>query len=75
MVNTFLPWPDEQKTAKSLDNKRLGKQRVEGLQILRANLGLTKGWRNHPKCKLHGNHSNSGFRNTRIKEANTIFKN
>ena len=56
MVNTFLPWPDEIKTAKSLDNKRLGKQRVEALQILRANLGLTKGWRNHPAAVMWRGH-------------------
>lgn len=56
MVNTFLPWPDIQKTAQSLDNKRLGKQRVEALQILRANLGLTKGWRNHPAAVMWRGH-------------------
>lgn len=56
MVNTFLPWPDHVKTAKSLDNKRLGKQRVEGLQILRVNLGLTKGWRNHPAAVMWRKH-------------------
>lgn len=56
MVNTFLPWPDEVKTAKSLDNKRLGKQRVEALQILRANLGLTIGWRNHPAAVMWRRH-------------------
>lgn len=56
MVNTFLPWPDEVKTAKSLDNKRLGKQRVEALQILKANLGLTKGWRNHPAAVMWRDH-------------------
>lgn len=31
-----------------LDNKRLGKQRVEAYQITRVLKGLTKGWRNHP---------------------------
>ena len=56
MVNTFLPWPDMQRTAKSLDNKRLGKQRVEALQILRANLGLTSGWRNHPAAVMWRGH-------------------
>jgi hypothetical protein len=56
MVNTFLPWPDMTKTAKSLDNRRLGKQRVEALQILRANLGLTKGWRNHPAAVMWRGH-------------------
>jgi hypothetical protein len=52
MVNTFLPWPDYTDTAKALDSKRLGKQRVEALQILRANLGLTQGWRNHPAAVM-----------------------
>jgi hypothetical protein len=56
MVNTFLPWPDAEKSAKSLDNKRLGKQRVEALQILRANLGLTVGWRNHPAAVMWRGH-------------------
>lgn len=56
MVNTFLPWPDLQKSAQALDNKRLGKQRVEALQILRANLGLTKGWRNHPAAVMWRGH-------------------
>jgi hypothetical protein len=31
-----------------LDNKRLGKQRVEALQILNTLSGKSKGWRNHP---------------------------
>lgn len=48
MVNTFLPHPDYVKSAKDLDNKRLGKQRVEAYQILKANLGFTQGWKNHP---------------------------
>jgi len=56
MVNTFLPWPDMKRTAQSLDNKRLGKQRVEALQILRANLGLTKGWVNHPAAVMWRGH-------------------
>lgn len=56
MVNTFLPWPDLERSAKALDNKRLGKQRVEALQILRANLGLTKGWRNHPAAVMWRGH-------------------
>ena len=42
--------------SKSLDNKRLGKQRVEALQILRANLGLTKGWVNHPAAVMWRGH-------------------
>lgn len=36
--------------AKVLDNKRLGKQRVEAMQIYRILVGLDEGksWRNHP---------------------------
>lgn len=59
MVNTFLPYPDYAKTAASLDNKRLGKQRVEALQILRVNLGYTKGWRNHPAAVMWRGHEGS----------------
>ena len=45
---TFLPFPDFTRSAQCLDSKRLGKQRVECLQILHANLAITEGWRNHP---------------------------
>lgn len=47
-MQTFLPYPDFTESAQALDYKRLGKQRVEAWQILRALQGLTKGWRNHP---------------------------
>lgn len=47
-MQTFLPYADFDQSAKILDNKRLGKQRVEVKQIYRALLGETKGWRNHP---------------------------
>lgn len=33
-MQTFLPWPDYWKSAQCLDRQRLGKQRVENLQIL-----------------------------------------
>lgn len=39
-MNTFLPYADFQKSAQCLDNKRLGKQRVEAWQIY---LTLKKG--------------------------------
>jgi hypothetical protein len=52
MVNTFLPFSDYDKSAEALDIKRLGKQRVEALQILKANLGKTQGWRNHPAAVM-----------------------
>lgn len=51
-MNTFLPYADFTKSAKCLDRQRLGKQRVEIYQILRALHGETKGWVNHPATKI-----------------------
>ncbi|MEH1015273.1 MSMEG_6728 family protein [Micromonospora sp. CPCC 206060] len=51
-MQTFLPYPDFVASARSLDQRRLGKQRVETIQVLR---GLTRpgyGWRNHPAVKM-----------------------
>nr|MDO8084369.1 pyrimidine dimer DNA glycosylase/endonuclease V [Candidatus Sigynarchaeum springense]MDO8118573.1 pyrimidine dimer DNA glycosylase/endonuclease V [Candidatus Sigynarchaeota archaeon] len=48
---TFITGFDMEESARHLDSKRLGKQRVEALQILRANLSLSKGWKNHPVTK------------------------
>lgn len=53
-MNTFLPYPDYVQSAECLDTKRLGKQRVEVLQILRTLLGLSDGWKNHPAVKMWG---------------------
>jgi hypothetical protein len=65
VVNTFVPWPDLQRSAEALDDKRLGKQRVEALQILRANLGLTKGWRNHPAAVMWRGHEGYLYKYTK----------
>lgn len=51
-MQTFLPYPDFAKSASCLDNKRLGKQRVECLQILKALSDPTYGWQNHPAVKM-----------------------
>lgn len=51
-MQTFLPLPSFQDSAKILDNKRLGKQRVECKQILRALLREVEGWKNHPATKM-----------------------
>lgn len=53
-MQTFLPYNDFYRSGKSLDNKRLGKQRVEVLQMLNKIHGLTKGsgWTNHPCTKM-----------------------
>src|SRR4051794_19519850 len=47
-MQTFLPYPDFERTARVLDNKRLGKQRVETIQVLRALTRPGYGWANHP---------------------------
>jgi hypothetical protein len=47
-VQTFLPYPSFRRTAACLDYRRLGKQRVESVQILAACRHATIGWRNHP---------------------------
>ncbi|MFV2099582.1 MSMEG_6728 family protein [Micromonospora sp. LOL_024] len=51
-MQTFLPYPDFLASADVLDQRRLGKQRVEAIQVLR---GLTRpgyGWRNHPAVRM-----------------------
>lgn len=54
-MQTFLPYPDINESFRVLDNKRLGKQRVEAYQIISAITGRPKldgtpykGWLNHP---------------------------
>ena len=47
-MQTFLPYPDFGRSARALDDRRLGKQRVEALQILRALTYPTYGWKSHP---------------------------
>lgn len=64
-MQTFLPYEDFRLSAKALDYKRLGKQRVECKQLLES-LGFTvrdgqlwpspatagRGWANHPAAKM-----------------------
>ena len=45
-MQTFLPYPSFRKSAAILDSKRLGKQRVECLQLIRGQ------WINHPASKM-----------------------
>ena len=51
-MQTFLPYPSFAQSARCLDNKRLGKQRVECLQILRALTLPSYGWQNHPAVRM-----------------------
>lgn len=48
ILNTFLPYEDFTQSARVLDTSRLGKQRVETLQILKALADPAYGWQNHP---------------------------
>jgi hypothetical protein len=51
-VQTFLPYPSFEETARVLDTRRLGKQRVETLQIVRALTRPGNGWRHHPAVRM-----------------------
>jgi hypothetical protein len=53
-MQTFLPYPSFYDSLKVLDNKRLGKQRLEAMQLVNSTLKLAAdpnakvGWANHP---------------------------
>jgi hypothetical protein len=51
-MQTFLPYPDFARSAAVLDPPRLGKQRVETLQVLRGLTVAGYGWRHHPAVKM-----------------------
>lgn len=55
-MQTFLPHADFALSVAALDNKRLGKQRVEAWQIYRTLTGVTKGWANHPAVRMWCGH-------------------
>jgi hypothetical protein len=50
-MQTFVPYDDYYKIGRSLDNKRLGKQRVEAMQILNC-LYKPNRWQNHPAVRM-----------------------
>lgn len=50
-MQTFLPYPSFEESARVLDYRRLGKQRVECLQILTA-LRDGGAWANHPATRM-----------------------
>ncbi len=47
-MQTFLPYADFDDCAAVLDDRRLGKQRVEALQVMRALTIERYGWKSHP---------------------------
>src|SRR4051795_3786947 len=51
-MQTFLPYADFERTARSLDQRRLGKQRVEAMQLLNALTVPGHGWRHHPAAHM-----------------------
>lgn len=51
-MQTFLPYADFAASAEVLDPRRLGKQRVEVLQVMRAITIPGYGWRHHPTAKM-----------------------
>jgi hypothetical protein len=51
-MQTFLPYPDFARSAAALDDRRLGKQRSEVLQVLRAMRRPGYGWRHHPAVRM-----------------------
>ncbi|TFC06955.1 hypothetical protein E3O42_00805 [Cryobacterium adonitolivorans] len=51
-MQTFLPFSDFAESAQVLDSARLGKQRVEALQVLRAIVLPAYGWQSHPAMQM-----------------------
>jgi hypothetical protein len=58
-MQTFLPYPSFEQSAKCLDKMRLGKQRVEAWQIYQALIGGKQGWSNHPATKMWKNYEDA----------------
>lgn len=55
-MQTFLPYADFAESARVLDDRRLGKQRVETLQVIRALTYEGYGWQHHPAVKMWRGH-------------------
>ncbi len=55
-MQSFLPFSDFTKSAKSLDYRRQGKMRVEAKQIYFALTQDNYGWKNHPAVKMWRGH-------------------
>ena len=88
IMQTFLPYKSFEKSARCLDYRRLGKQRVEAYQILRVLEGKSTGWCSHPAVLMWKDHEDSlreymaemifewvrrGYRNT-MKVPNIVWR-
>ena len=51
-MQTFLPYADFARSARVLDYRRLGKQRVEAMQIHKALTDPSYGWQHHPATNM-----------------------
>ena len=51
-MQTFLPYPDFDESARCLDYRRLGKQRIETRSILSAHFWSDYGWQTHPATQM-----------------------
>ena len=52
-MQTFLPYPSFQTSAEVLDYRRVGKQRIEALQLLKMIVGEERsGWWHHPAREM-----------------------
>jgi hypothetical protein len=59
MVQVFLPYPDFEKSIRTLNKKHLTKQLVECIQLLSIIVHNKKGYANHPVTKMWRNYARS----------------
>jgi hypothetical protein len=67
-MQTFLPYKSFEDSARCLDYRRLGKQRVEARQIYNA-IRNKRGWFNHPAIKMW-----IGYENALLEYSNVIIE-
>jgi hypothetical protein len=58
-MQTFLPYADFERVARCLDDRRLGKQRVEAYQVLNALTNTASAWRRHPTVRMWAGYENA----------------
>lgn len=58
-MQTFLPYPGFEDSARALDYRRLGKQRLEARQLHDVLTGKRSGWASHPAAKMWRGHADA----------------